>query len=90
MMWCATLQRCLELRLEEHAPILHSETGRQVFRKYKNVLVNIVQLGNYHLRSWTLLSVHSNIQFSNNSFINCPDFWFFRQPKWKHVYLRTF
>ena len=21
MMWCATLQRCLELRLEEHAPI---------------------------------------------------------------------
>jgi hypothetical protein len=61
-----------------------------VFRKYKNVLVNIVQLGNYHLRSWTLLSVHSSIQFSNNSFINCPDFWFFRQPKWKHVYLRTF
>jgi hypothetical protein len=57
-MWCATLQRCLELRLEEHAPILHSETGRQVFRKYKNVLVNIVQLGNYHLRSWTLLSVY--------------------------------
>ncbi len=57
-MWCATLQRCLELRLEEHAPILHSETGRQVFRKYKNVLVNIVQLGNNHLRSWALLNVY--------------------------------
>lgn len=57
MMWCATLQRCLELRLEEHAPILHSETGRQVFRKYKNLLVTIVQLGNNLLRSWTLLSV---------------------------------
>lgn len=56
-MWCASLQRCLELRLEEHAPILHSETGRQVFRKYKNLLVTIVQLGNNHLRSWTLLSV---------------------------------
>lgn len=71
-MWCATLQRCLELRLEEHAPILHSETGRQVFRKYKNLLVTIVQLGNNLLRSWSLLSViwfnyfhleHSDISF---------------------------
>jgi hypothetical protein len=64
MMWCATLQRCLELRLEEHAPILHSETGRQVFRKYKNVLTTIVQLGNNHLRNWALLNVCSSIKFT--------------------------
>lgn len=57
MMWFSTLQRCLELRLEEHAPILNSDLGRQVFRRYKNLLVNIVQLGSHILRSWILLSV---------------------------------
>ena len=58
-MWCSTLQRCLEIRLEEHAPILHSETGKQVFRKYKNLVVTIVQLGNNLLRNWTLMTVNS-------------------------------
>ena len=58
MMWCATLQRCLEIRLEEHAPILNSEIGRLVYRKYKSVVVNIVQLGNFLLRNWNLLTVN--------------------------------
>lgn len=60
MMWCATLQRCLDLRMEEHAPILNtSEVGRQVYRKYKSLLHSIVQLGTNLLRSWNLLSVRS-------------------------------
>ncbi len=68
-MWCATLQRCLEIRLEEHAPILHSETGRQVFRKYKNLLVTIVALGNNLLRTWTLLSVSLTFYFSSSEVV---------------------
>lgn len=51
------MHRCLELRMEEHAPILNSEIGRQVYRKYKGLLLNIVQLGTQFLRSWNLLSV---------------------------------
>ena len=58
MMWCAMLQRCLDLRMEEHAPILNSEIGRQVYRKYKGLLQGIVQVGTNLLRCWNLLSVY--------------------------------
>jgi hypothetical protein len=58
-MWCCTLQKCLEQRLYEHAPILNSDLGRDVTRKCKNLLLSIAQIGVNLLRSWNILSVSS-------------------------------
>ena len=58
-MWCCTLQRCLEQRLYEHAPILNSELGRDVTRKCKSLLLSLAQIGVSLLRTWRIMSVRS-------------------------------
>ena len=59
IMWCCTLQRCLEQRLYEHAPILNSELGRDVTRKCKSLLLSLAQIGVSLLRTWRIMSVRS-------------------------------
>ena len=58
IMWCYTLQRSLEQRIYDHAPILKSPLGAEVTRKCKNILLSIVQYGMNLLGNWATLSVN--------------------------------
>lgn len=57
MMWFATIQRCLEQRIEEHAPILNSGIGSQVLRRHNQLMAQITHFGHNLLQNWNLMTV---------------------------------
>ena len=76
-MWCTTMQRNLQQRMEEHAAILNSATGGQVMRRYNQLMAYITQLGNNILRSWNLLTVLILKDFMGLFFLPFP---------WDHLF----